>query len=86
VICRKLDALAREDWRLTAQAWFEMVKQRLEKETGEIAQEHNLRRRDRISEEFILAKKKHELARGDWEEIKEKKDEEDQDEEEVAEE
>ena len=82
-ICRKLDSLAREDWRLTAQAWFEMVKQRLEDATGEIAREHNLRRRDRISEEFILAKKKHELARGDWEEIKEK---EDQDEGEITEE
>ena len=87
VICRKLDLIAREDWRLTAQAWFEMAKQRLEDATNEIAQEHNLRRRDRISEEFILAKKKHELARGDWEEIKEKdEDEEDQDEEEVTEE
>ncbi|MDF5720212.1 MAG: hypothetical protein PUP91_06925 [Rhizonema sp. PD37] len=74
-ICRKLNNIAREDWRLTTQIWFEMVKQRLENATEEITSEHNLRRRDRISEEFILAKKKHELARGDWEEIEEDEEE-----------
>ncbi len=68
-ICRKLDSLAREDWRLTAQAWFEMMKQRLEQATGEITAEHNLRKRDRIQAEFILVQEKHGRARGDWEEI-----------------
>ena len=72
--CRKLDAIARENWRLTAQAWFEMVKQRLEDATGEIAQARNLRRRDRIQAEFILIAERHGKERGDWEEIKEDRD------------
>ena len=78
-LCRKLDAVAREDWRLSAQAWFEMAKQRIEQSTGEIAQEHNLRKRDRISAEFILAKEKHGRERGDWEEFKEKDEDKDED-------
>ncbi|MBR8832542.1 MAG: hypothetical protein DSM106950_00480 [Stigonema ocellatum SAG 48.90 = DSM 106950] len=70
-ICKKLDLISREDWKQTVSAWFEMAKQRVSKETSEIAQAHNLRRRDRIQAEFILAKEKHELKRGDWEKIKE---------------
>ncbi|MBR8832536.1 MAG: hypothetical protein DSM106950_00450 [Stigonema ocellatum SAG 48.90 = DSM 106950] len=74
-ICNELDLLARDDWEATRQAWFEMAKQRVEQSTGEIAQAHNLRRRDRIQAEFILAKEKHHSARGDWEEIKDSDEE-----------
>jgi len=74
-ICRKLDLMSREDWKQTVSAWFEMAKQRVEQSTGEIAQEHNLRRRDRIQAEFILAKEKHFKARGDWEVVKEDEEE-----------
>ena len=78
-ICRKLDLISREDWRQTVSAWFEMAKLRVEQSTGEIAQARNLRRRDRISAEFILAKEKHGRERGDWEEIKEKDQDKDED-------
>lgn len=70
-ICKKLDAFAREDWRRTTQAWFEMAKKRIEQGTTEIAQGYNLRRRDRIQAEFILSQELHRKARGDWKEIKE---------------
>ena len=79
-ICKRLDLMSREDWKQTVSAWFEMAKQRVEQSTSEIAQEHNLRRRDRNSAEFILVQEKHGIARGDWEEIKEIKDKENQDE------
>jgi len=69
-ICRKLDAFAREDWRLTTQAWFEMAQKRISQGTTEIAQGYNVRRRDRIQAEFILSQERHGKARGDWEEIK----------------
>ncbi len=79
-ICKQLDTLAREEWQSTRLAWFEMVKQRLEQATDEIAQERNLRMRDRIQAEFILVQEKHGRERGDWKEIKEIKDKENQDE------
>ncbi|MBD2770685.1 hypothetical protein [Iningainema tapete] len=69
--CRKLDVISREDWKLTTQKLFEMAKKRAENATAEIAQAHNLRKRDRIQEEFILMQKNHGKARGDWKEIKE---------------
>ena len=68
-ICKKLDIMSREDWKQTISAWFEMARQRVESATNEIAQEHSLRRRDRIQAEFILVQKNHGRARGDWEEI-----------------
>lgn len=71
--CRKLDAIAREDWRLTTQALFELLKKRLEEGTASISQKYNLRRRNRIQEEFILIQRNHGKARGDWEEIPEEK-------------
>jgi hypothetical protein len=74
-ICRKLDAIAREDWRRTTKSWFENVKQHLEQATGTIASTQNLRKRDRIQAEFILVQEKHGRERGDWEEIKDEEEE-----------
>lgn len=75
-ICKKLDIMSREDWKQTVSAWFEMARQRVESATIEIAQVHNLRKRDRTLSEFIYANEKHGLKRGDWEEIKEDEEEE----------
>ncbi|MBW4591204.1 hypothetical protein G7B40_038965 [Aetokthonos hydrillicola Thurmond2011] len=77
-ICRKLDLLSREDWKRTTEVWFEMAKKRVEEATTEISAANNMRRRARIQAEFILAQEKHGRARGDWEEIPEQDEEEDE--------
>lgn len=69
--CRKLDSLAREDWKHTTQMWFEWAKKRIMQGINDVAQKYNTRKRDRIQEEFILAQRNHAKARGDWSEIKE---------------
>ncbi|GAA6617588.1 hypothetical protein [Scytonema sp. NUACC26] len=68
--------MARSEWKRTTQIWFEMAKKRIEQGTSDIAQKYNRRKRDRIQSEFILVQRKHGLARGDWEEIKEEDEEE----------
>ncbi len=69
--CKKLDAIAREDWRLTTKTLFELLKKRLEEGTESICEKYNLRQRDRIQEEFILIQRNHGKERGDWEDIPE---------------
>jgi hypothetical protein len=69
--CRKLDIMARSEWKRTTLQWFEMAQKRVSLGTTEIAQKRNLRQRDRTQAELVLAQHKHGKARGDWEEIKE---------------
>lgn len=46
-LCRKLDALARDEWKNTTREQFEIAKKRVELVTDEVAQSHSLRKGNR---------------------------------------
>lgn len=69
--CRKLDIMAREEWKRTTLQWFEHAQKRVEQGTTEISQKRNLRQRDRTQTELVLAQTKHAKARSNCEEINE---------------
>lgn len=73
-ICQKLDKIAREDWKRTTLAQFETRKQLFEDKLIAIAQNANLRSRNRTQEECVLALSNHSKARGDCETIEEEED------------
>lgn len=47
-LCKKLDAIARDQWRLTTQKQFDIIKKRVDVASSEIAKTHSLTKGDRL--------------------------------------
>lgn len=48
LLCKKLDAIARDQWRVTTQKQFEIMRKRVDIASSEIAKTHSLTKGDRL--------------------------------------